>query len=399
MASSLNKSNKIFNKIFTGYRKSHIINILETFESDHMEPGRNIPLDMHIRKYYLKNKSITNIDREFINEQVYSLIKYKGLLDFLTRGKIDWNKRIDVFYEPDFESQKKNVNLPPHARVSYPKELFDLIASTFSVEKAIDYCSVMNERAPLTIRVNLLKLTREDLYNIFKKKGFDVVRTEFSPYGITFLTNPKCNFFNMEEFRKGYFEVQDEGSQLVSLRVQCKPGDIVLDYCGGSAGKSLAIAPFTEGKGRIFIHDIRKNILLEARKRLRRAGVQNYQVNNDKDEIKTLLKEKCDWVLCDVPCTGSGTFRRNPDLKWKFSLPKLEETLKIQHTILEEAAQLIKPRGKIVYVTCSLIQDENLHQVVKFCRNNGFKIESETVFQTVPKSKKMDGFFSVTLTR
>jgi 16S rRNA C967 or C1407 C5-methylase (RsmB/RsmF family) len=152
-------------------------------------------------------------------------------------------------------------------------------------------------------------------------------------------------------------------------------------------------------KGQIFIHDIRKNILVEAKRRLRRAGIQNYQLSNDKKNIKENLKNKCDWVLLDVPCSGSGTLRRNPDLKWKFSLEKLEETLKVQETILNEALELVKPNGRIVYITCSLIQDENLNQVMRFCKKFGLKIENETIFQTVPKSKQMDGFFSVTLKR
>ena len=177
-----------------------------------------------------------------------------------------------------------------------------------------------------------------------------------------------------------------------------QPGDIIIDYCGGSAGKTLAFAPFTQNKGQIFIHDIRKNILLEAKRRLRRSGIQNYQLINDKEIIKKKLKQKCDWVLLDVPCTGTGTFRRNPCLKWKFSLPRLEELLMIQEQIFKESLDLIKPNtGKIVYVTCSLLQEENMSQIVKFCRKYDVKIENERVFQTVPKSKKMDGFFSVTL--
>lgn len=106
--------------------------------------------------------------------------------------------------------------------MSFPKELFDLITNSFGMEKTIEYCKVMNERAPLTVRTNLLKTSREELYSLFGRRGFDVQKTKFSPYGITFLTNPQTNFFAMDEFKKGYFEVQDEASQLVSLRVDCK---------------------------------------------------------------------------------------------------------------------------------------------------------------------------------
>lgn len=161
----------------------------------------------------------------------------------------------------------------------------------------------------------------------------------------------------------------------------------------------MAIAPLLKSKGQIFIHDIRKNILVEARRRLRRAGIDNYQLHNDKNLLLKTLKNKCDWILLDVPCTGSGTLRRNPDLKWKFSIEKFEELLTVQQNILAESVEMLKPKGKIVYVTCSLIMEENLSQIVKFCKEYGFKIENEKIFQTVPKSRQMDGFFSVTLTR
>ncbi len=139
--------------------------------------------------------------------------------------------------------------------------------------------------------------------------------------------------------------------------------------------------------------------MVEARRRLRRAGVNNYQLHNDKIQLKEILRNKCDWILLDVPCSGSGTLRRNPDLKWKFSIEKLDELITVQQKILSEAVEMLKPKGKIVYVTCSLIQEENLSQVVKFCKEYGFKIENEKIFQTVPKSRQMDGFFSVTLTK
>jgi 16S rRNA (cytosine967-C5)-methyltransferase len=107
-------------------------------------------------------------------------------------------------------------------RVSFPKELYELIINSYNKTKAFEICKVLNERAPLTIRANLLKTTRDDLYFNFKRKNFDVAKTDFSPYGITFLSQPKANFFAMDEYRKGFFEVQDEASQLVSLRVDCK---------------------------------------------------------------------------------------------------------------------------------------------------------------------------------
>jgi 16S rRNA (cytosine967-C5)-methyltransferase len=118
------------------------------------------------------------------------------------------------------------------------------------------------------------------------------------------------------------------------MRVDCKPGDLVLDYCGGSGGKSLGFAPFMHNKGQIYLHDIRKSVLLQAKQRLRRAGVQNCQVHHDKAKLKEILHQKCDWVMLDVPCSGTGVMRRNPDLRWKFNLERLSELSKVQELIL-----------------------------------------------------------------
>ena len=113
------------------------------------------------------------------------------------------------------------------------------------------------------------------------------------------------------------------------MRVDCKPKETVLDYCGGSAGKTLAFAPYMQNTGQIYVHDIRKSIVIQAKQRLRRAGVQNAQVHTDKVKLREILKGKCDWVLLDVPCSGSGVLRRNPDMKWKFNIDKLNELLKV----------------------------------------------------------------------
>ena len=171
----------------------------------------------------------------------------------------------------------------------------------------------------------------------------------------------------------------------------------MLDYCGGAGGKTLAFAPFMRNKGQIFVHDIRKSVLLEAKRRLRRAGVQNCQFHWDKQQLLGQLKKKVDWVVCDVPCSGSGTIRRHPELKWKFSVERLEELMSVQQKILNEAAMFVRSNGRIVYITCSLLEGENMAQVLKFNAEKGFEIENGEVFQTFPKSDGMDGFFAVTL--
>jgi 16S rRNA (cytosine967-C5)-methyltransferase len=154
-----------------------------------------------------------------------------------------------------------------------------------------------------------------------------------------------------------------------------------VDYCGGSAGKTLGFAPFMHNTGQIYVHDIRKAVLLQAKQRLRRAGVQNAQVHSDKVKLHSLLKGKVDWMLLDVPCTGAGVMRRNPDAKYKFTLERLHELMKIQELILEEALPYLRnEKSRIVYSTCSVLPEENIIQVARFCEKHGFKIQDDQIF-------------------
>lgn len=233
----------------------------------------------------------------------------------------------------------------PHIIVSYPHNLFSKLEESLKDDKqfvrpsesvteaAKRLCLIQNERPLTTIRANTMRTTRQELLRTFTKEA-DIWKstgrfTEHAPNGIRFDRQLKGNLFKMVEYKKGHFEVQDEASQLLAMRVDVRPGQTVLDYCGGSAGKSLAFAPFMHNTGQIYVHDIRKSVLMQAKVRLKRAGVQNAQVHHDKVRLRKLLKNRCDWVLLDVPCTGSGVLRRNPDLKWKFDPDRMAELLKV----------------------------------------------------------------------
>eukprot|EP00347_Sterkiella_histriomuscorum_P019483 403341461 len=369
-------------------RKAYILRILDTFDQEHINnPGRNIPLDLYLRYFFLnEKKKVDGFDRESIVDYVYNLMMYKGYLNAICKKPMTWESRFKAFLSPDFEEQITNEGLPEHVRLSFPKDLFDEIVKAHGPQEAEEICRVQNERGLLT------------LMRAFKQNGWKVQPTQFAPHGIRFIQKPQGNFFAMQEFKEGNFEVQDEASQLLSMRVDAKPGDIVLDYCGGSGGKTLGFAPFMHNKGQIFMHDIRKSVLIQAKQRFRRAGIQNVQVHHDKEKLRSVLKEKCDWVMLDVPCTGTGVMRRNPDLKWKFSVEKMRETIKVQEIILDESLHFLNPKkGKIVYCTCSVLPEENLLQVIKFCDKHGFEIENGSHFTTYPKNRGMDGFFSATL--
>lgn len=388
-------------KSLSSLRKQHIIRILDEYDESHMKFGSNFSLDLFLKKYFISHKSICLEDRSFIYDQVYNLIRNRILLEVIAskRNKSSWINRFDAYYNYSyFYEQKKNMNIPLYIRESFPKELYDLLYVNHK-ENIENLLSTLNKRAPITIRANILKTDRFELKSLLKKEGFHVELTKYSPFGLTFLNKPELNFFSLDIFKQGYFEIQDEGSQLASLRVKCKPGDIVLDYCGGSGGKTLAFAPFMQNKGQIYIHDIRKHILLEAKRRLRRGKIQNFQIQPDKTQLLTQISNKCDWILLDVPCSGTGTLRRNPEYKYKFNIEKFNEIREVQQDILEESLLFLKPNGKIVYTTCSILHEENLSQITKFCEKHRFSIEDDAVFETFPKENGMDGFFSATLVR
>jgi 16S rRNA C967 or C1407 C5-methylase (RsmB/RsmF family) len=280
--------------------------------------------------------------------------------------------------------------------VSFPSYLFDRIVESHGQKLAERICLDSNKSAPITIRVNTLKTTRPGLLKQFEDKGYEVIPCTYSESGITFLK--RTLFFSLEEFKEGLFEVQDEGSQLIASLIQAKPGQQVMDYCSGSGGKTLAFAPQMQNKGQIFLHDVRHLALEECRKRLRRAGIQNAQVIKPQDSKLELLKNQMHWVLVDAPCSGTGTLRRNPDLKWKLNKETLEELIKLQRSIFEKALLYLRPKGHIVYATCSLLKEENEDQVAYFAKTYGLELVGKP-FASLPVEGGMDGFFGATLKR
>ncbi|EKE20958.1 MAG: hypothetical protein ACD_7C00415G0003, partial [uncultured bacterium] len=217
----------------TSFRQYHLLQILKEFTDN------NIPLDIFLRNYFKKNKSAGSKDRKEICENLYKLIKWKGLLDFLCDCPVTWEKRISKLIDFDFNKYLFDESIPPHTRVSFPKNYFEKIKAAYGEKKAFQFCLTSNETAPTTIRCNLLKTTCDKLFEKLKQK-YDVERCKKSPAGIIF--KKKINFFDAEEFKQGLFEIQDEGSQIAANLINPKPKDHVLDYCCGAGGKTLAFA-------------------------------------------------------------------------------------------------------------------------------------------------------------
>ncbi len=365
------------------FRKTHLLKLLALYDQE------SCPLDLFMSLYFRAHKAIGSKDRAFISETVYSLIRWIGLLDYLLKQQpksCSWENRVQLFFEKPLESYVANADIPPHIQVSFPEDLFIRIGS----DKAL--ALALNERAPTTVRVNTLKISRDALLKKWTEAGYNVLACTQSPCGIVF--QQKINFFSLEEFTQGYFEVQDEASQCAALLVKAKPGDEILDFCSGSGGKALAIAPQLQGKGQIHLHDIRKSALIQAKKRLKRAGIQNGQCLHASEEKKLkLLEGRMNWVFVDAPCSGTGTLRRNPDMKWKYSDAMVERLVQEQRAIFKEALRYLTPKGKIVYATCSILAEENEQQVEYFLKHYPVECSGESL-KTVPAKGGPDGFFA-----
>ena len=291
----------------------------------------------------------------------------------------------------------------PHVLLSFPQNLYEKIVQEYGKPKGHEICLYSNLDPPFSMRVNPMKTTREDLYNRLlakqdtlksqQYKPVGIKLSEMSNLGITFEYKPN-DLLQSPEYREGLFELQDEASQLVSSLIDPKPGDIVLDYCAGSGGKTLAFAHKLKGKGQILLHDIRKDVLEKAKIRLRRASLQNAQLIEPEISNKKLLQwiNRVDWLVLDVPCSSSGSFKRHPDLKWSFTKDRLMEYIETQRRIFSHSIDYVKKGGHIVYITCSIFQKEN-EQQVDFFLNNYPVVPVHKQFKSIPQ-KNMDGFFA-----
>jgi 16S rRNA (cytosine967-C5)-methyltransferase len=265
-------------------------------------------------------------------------------------------------------SQRSLEDAPAHIAGDYPEWLDGYLAQVFGEDRVAE-ATAMASRAPLDLRVNTLKAKREKILGSLAHLG--ARPTPWSPIGMRIelgsdARNPGIHA--EEDFIKGAIEVQDEGSQLAALLSAAKPGEQVIDLCAGAGGKTLALAAMMQGKGRLIATDHDKRQLAPIYERLSRAGVHNADVRAPKGEGDTLgdIRASADLVLIDAPCTGTGTWRRNPDAKWRMRPGALEVRLKDQVTVLDRAAALVKPGGRIAYITCSVLPPENGDQIRAF---------------------------------
>jgi 16S rRNA (cytosine967-C5)-methyltransferase len=260
----------------------------------------------------------------------------------------------------------EHPEMPEDVRAECPAWAASILKKRFGEDFAREMAALL-EQAPLDLRANAVKTTRDAALAELKKANFNPKVGHFSPFSIRIEGRP--NLGTLPLLKNGAIEIQDEGSQLVALLVDAKPGQRVVDFCAGAGGKTLAIAAQMNNKGRIIACDVLAKRLARSTERFRRAGLHNIEVKpltSESDPWVKRHKESFDRVLTDAPCTGTGTWRRNPDQRSRLLGPGLENLLPLQAKILESAARLVKKGGRLIYATCSLLPEENEVQIEKF---------------------------------
>ena len=272
------------------------------------------------------------------------------LLSALTDQEVDWLKRCD---------QVKPEDLMELHRHNLPQWLVEPLKSQLG-DDFWPLVESLNAPAGLDMRVNTLKDKRADIQKELAKAGLKTVATPYSPWGLRLAD--KSQLGKLGAFTRGAIEVQDEGSQLLALLVDAKRGEMVVDFCAGAGGKTLALGASMRNTGRLYAFDTSGHRLDALKPRLARSGLSNVHpvaIAHERDDRIKRLAGKIDRVLVDAPCSGLGTLRRNPDLKWRQTPKAVDELVAKQTAILQSAARLLKPGGRLVYATCSVLRQEN----------------------------------------
>lgn len=347
-------------------------------------------------------------DRGFVASSTYDIVRHKRYLMHISgleklETAEELRKLLDIYLLwkngdrlPD-AAGKQNITAETNIGVKYsfPDWFVEILKSDYGAA-AESILQSLNREASVILRTNTLKCSRSQLQQSLQEE--DIYSKPLKIPEALELSARK-NVFLTKAFKLGWFEVQDTASQEVAHFLQSEPGMQVIDACAGAGGKSLHLAALSKGKGRVLSMDIEANKLEILKKRARRGGCGNIETRiiTDNKVIKRLAG-KADRVLLDVPCSGSGVIRRNPDSKWKLSSEMMEDLKIKQYQILSQYAQMVKPGGKLVYATCSIFKQENENQVKRFlAENDAFVLELEQTL--LPDVYGYDGFYMARMKR
>ena len=394
------------------------------------------PADMKLSNYFREHGELGQKDRGEIAECIYGVIRRLRFLKKINADDDNYKKLViawlikiegrsirdlehslnkeEIEWAKSLKSRDTEKYTWPE-KLSLPDWLWDLLVEQYGIDEAIILGRSFLEPAKLDIRVNTIKISRDELIKLLTQEVTDIEKMTYSPSGIRI---PRGTSLSRNPlFVEGKIEVQDESSQILSFVVDAKRGMMVADFCAGAGGKSLAIGAIMKNTGRIYAYDISEKRIVNLGKRLKKSGLSNLfaqKIKNEKDAKLKKLHGKFDRVLVDVPCSGTGTFRRNPDLKWKNSIKDLDELNVKQLAILEEAKKLVKKEGRLIYSTCSLLKRENESVVETFLKQNGnFKsisvdeiliknqipLSTGNFLKLTPNNQKTDGFFAAVFER
>ncbi|RZI46730.1 RsmB/NOP family class I SAM-dependent RNA methyltransferase [Candidatus Finniella inopinata] len=358
---------------------------------DEILASPDVPSDRLLVDYFRQRRFIGSHDRRSVQESIYAILRQWPVLTFYQRqldGRqaVLWHLRVcennsvemieALFNGEQYGPQPLSITearslemilpestWPDWVKAATPEWLWPHCQERFG-DQALVEMQTLNQPAGFDVRVNLLKNSRDSVLTTLQSEGVRVTPTPLSPWGLRFESRYALQSHDL--WQNGSLEVQDEGSQLIALLTEAEPRMHVLDLCAGAGGKTLALAATMQNKGILFATDIHEWRLKRAKERLRRASVSNVECRVLGGSWLKRQAGRFDRVLIDAPCSGSGTWRRNPDLKIRFKPQDLKELQEKQQHILDMAVQAVKPGGYLIYATCSVLRSENEDQIDQF---------------------------------
>ena len=393
------------------------------------------PADTTLSRYFKDHPRLGSRERGAVAEGIYAILRNKSFFtDFAEAGQSPTMRRLTILglaeamgadslgglteEETEFLARIKEIDrnlMPPQMRSNLPKWLFDKFVAQFGEQEALELAHALNQPAPLDLRVNSIKASRDEVQAGLAEAPILAEPMPYAPLGLRVIKKPSLQ--NLPLFKSGAIEVQDEGSQVLSQIVGAKRGEMVVDFCAGAGGKTLALGALMRNTGRLYAFDISEKRLAKLKPRLARSGLSNVhpvQIAHVRDAKIKRLAGKIDRVLVDAPCSGLGTLRRNPDVKWRQKADAIAEMQTKQASILDGAARLLKGGGRLVYATCSLLDEENdfiveqflaahpefeLVPMNKVLAEQKIDLEMGDYLKMLPHKHQTDGFFAAVLQR
>ncbi len=393
------------------------------------------PADTTLSRYFRDHPRLGSRERGAVAEGIYAVLRNKTFFtDFAEAGRTPTMRRLTILgmaeavgaeslgglteEETEFLERIKGIDrslMPPLMRANLPKWLFDLFVAQFGEAEAMQLAEALNAPASLDLRVNSIKASRDEVVAELAKAPILAEPTPYAPLGLRIKQKPALQ--NLPLFKSGAIEVQDEGSQLLSQILGAKRGEMVVDFCAGAGGKTLAIGALMRNTGRLYALDVSEKRLAKLKPRMARSGLSNVHpvlIAHEKDAKIKRLAGKIDRVLVDAPCSGLGTLRRNPDVKWRQKPEAIGEMQEKQAAILAGAARLLKGGGRLVYATCSPLREENEFIVEQFLAahpdfvlvpmkqvlaEQKIPLEMDDYLKLLPHRHQTDGFFAAVLER